>query len=368
MSPSGRAADAADRPGPPRLAAYDPARADEVVALWNASAGARYPLQPAVLRQVTERNPSFSVSDARLAVEDDRVVGFAYLGRHRGEVAGRRPWAGRGWLQAVVVAPDRRRRGVGRALVDSLLRGARADGIGQVELGGGIHYLFPGVPADLPDAAPFVAALGAVPEDGTWSAPVAGEEASALAAGRTGLSWDVRGRLDTSPAGPADRTALEREGLVLGPMTASERDEMLAYLSATFGPDWPHDMAWFLDEGGDPAAILLLRRGPGGPVVGHARIVVPDGGPVPPQHYWRDLLGPDPGGLGPIGIAPELRGRGIGRALLALALEELQRRGGRDVVIDWTVLLDYYGRFGFRPWKTYLAGAFPDPAAAEGSQ
>ncbi len=122
-------------------------------------------------------------------------------------------------------------------------------------------------------------------------------------------------------------------------------------------------MTWFLDHGGQPAAILVLRRRDTDAIAGFVRIVVPDDGPVPPQLFWRGLLGPRPGGLGPIGIGGELRGRGLGRALLALALAELHRRGAREVVVDWTVLLDYYGAFGIRPWKTYIEGSLPLPGS-----
>ncbi len=51
-------------------------------------------------------------------------------------------------------------------------------------------------------------------------------------------------------------------------------------------------------------------------------------------------------GLGPISVAPDRQGRGIGSRLMIEALAELRRLGGRGCV----VLGDpaYYGRFGFR--------------------
>ena len=51
-------------------------------------------------------------------------------------------------------------------------------------------------------------------------------------------------------------------------------------------------------------------------------------------------------GLGPISVAPDRQGRGIGSRLVTEAVSELRRLGGRGCV----VLGDpaYYGRFGFR--------------------
>jgi predicted N-acetyltransferase YhbS len=48
-----------------------------------------------------------------------------------------------------------------------------------------------------------------------------------------------------------------------------------------------------------------------------------------------------------------MRGKGLGLALLQLGLEHLARMGVENAVIDWTGLVDFYGRVGFTPWKTY---------------
>jgi GNAT superfamily N-acetyltransferase len=94
-------------------------------------------------------------------------------------------------------------------------------------------------------------------------------------------------------------------------------------------------------------------------IAGFATIHRRGPGPLFGPRFWEDLLERASGGLGPIGVVARLRGRGLGRALLAVALDVLHARGVRDCVIDWTTLLDYYGPFGFRPWKTYLEGDLP---------
>jgi GNAT superfamily N-acetyltransferase len=178
------------------------------------------------------------------------------------------------------------------------------------------------------------------------------------------VTWDLRGPLERAvETEPAER-ALATAGLTLRALVDApdQRAAFLARLAdGEFGDDWLHDMTWFLDRGGDPGSILLLRGPADDTIAGFVRIVVPDAGPIPPQLFWHRLLGPRPGGLGPIGIGRGLRGRGLGRALLALALAELQRRGAREVVVDWTMLLDYYGAFGIRPWKAYIEGSLPFP-------
>ena len=55
-----------------------------------------------------------------------------------------------------------------------------------------------------------------------------------------------------------------------------------------------------------------------------------------------------------MGVSPEVRGRGLGLALLCQAVKSLKESGVQDMVIDWTTLLDFYEKAGFLPWKAYL--------------
>jgi predicted N-acetyltransferase YhbS len=63
-------------------------------------------------------------------------------------------------------------------------------------------------------------------------------------------------------------------------------------------------------------------------------------------------------GLGPISVAPNRQGRGIGAMLMKAALAELQRIGGAGCVVLGDPL--YYGRFGFEPSGLELPGVSPE--------
>ncbi|MBV9470986.1 MAG: hypothetical protein JOZ57_17250, partial [Abitibacteriaceae bacterium] len=60
------------------------------------------------------------------------------------------------------------------------------------------------------------------------------------------------------------------------------------------------------------------------------------------------------GGLGPVGMAAAHRKRGLGLAITAMAVWNLKQRGVRQMAIDWTSLVDFYGKLGFSVWKRYL--------------
>jgi beta-N-acetylhexosaminidase len=71
------------------------------------------------------------------------------------------------------------------------------------------------------------------------------------------------------------------------------------------------------------------------------------------DRLWTSLLGEEMGGLGAVGVSKTLRGQGIGLALVAKATEMLRERGVGNSHIGWTWLIDFYGRLGYRPWRTY---------------
>jgi predicted N-acetyltransferase YhbS len=68
---------------------------------------------------------------------------------------------------------------------------------------------------------------------------------------------------------------------------------------------------------------------------------------------WRNSLGSEWGALGPIGVAAEYRGIGLGHGTLGKALEHLKGLGVRRCIIDWTTLKDFYGRHGFEVTRNY---------------
>lgn len=316
------------------LEPYRPEDAAAVAQLWNRAIGTSFPLEEAVLHQLLERNPSYRREDALIARAHGEPIGFAYSGLHRSEAPEMEAYRVRAFLHAVVVDERWRRRGIGRMLAMQALVPARDRGVARIEAGGGMFYLWPGVPAELPSAMPFCAALGFEP----------GTE-----------SFDLQGNVEHLDATEALAT-LASEGLRVDAAVEGDRDSLLAFLLAEFGGEWWHETGWFLSQGGAPSDILLLRDGDG-TILGLARLHTPQTRPIGPPHFWGARRPPSAGGLGPIGIARRLRGQGLGSLLLAVALDRLRTMGLSHVVIDCTSLLGFYGRLGFTPWITYRHAA-----------
>lgn len=74
---------------------------------------------------------------------------------------------------------------------------------------------------------------------------------------------------------------------------------------------------------------------------------------------WHLDLGSQSGALGPIGVSKRVRGQKLGGALLSYGLSHLKGLGVAQCIIDWTSLVDFYGKYGFRVNRRYQAMARP---------
>ena len=311
---------------------YVPTCVPAVVALWNRTMGGAYPLQERLLRQNLDENPNFRPSDSVLAWHGDELVAFALLQRYRGVEPHCQGWNETAWLAAVVVDPGFQRGGIGTKMVIALREAANRDGVVHVRLAGGIFWFFPGVPADLPAARPFFASL-----DFTFGPEV----------------FDVRADLTSFERPEQSRQLIARHGMTVRACATPEINGLLDFILAEFGANWWYNAKVFFNAGGAAEDWLLLWRGD--TIVGMARLHHPAQAVIGAPRYW--LHGPKAGGLGPIGVAASLRGHGLGLAFLHETLTHLQELGVGVGVADWTDLVDFYAKAGFRPWKRYASGS-----------
>jgi GNAT superfamily N-acetyltransferase len=270
--------------------------------LWAAALGDVWPLLPAGLDLVT---------DGVVAEEGGTLVGVVGVGVGDG---------GEGGVQLLLVDPAARRRGVGTRLLEAGVGRLRAGGVTTVSLGsGGLDYLWPGVPEDLPGAAGFFAARGWRFDDSVID-----------------LTADLRDY--QAPAGVGERPA--RAGVSIEVLAGRDRAEVLAFEAATF----PHWVVWFERLG----ASVLVARDRSGAVVGALLFSGPPGATI-----YEPLLGADAGTIGCVGVADAARGAGVGSAMVARASELLRDAGTRACHIGWTHRERFYARLGYRPWRRY---------------
>jgi GNAT superfamily N-acetyltransferase len=130
---------------------------------------------------------------------------------------------------------------------------------------------------------------------------------------------------------------------------------VVAFEAAAF-PQW---VRWFAAGQQD----ALIARDSAGKIAGALLLDGPGAGTV-----YAPMLGPAAGTIGCVGVAPPLRGRGIGTALVTRASQLLSQAGTRACHIGWTASEAFYRRAGYQPWRRYAMFHSPASHTAPPSQ
>jgi ribosomal protein S18 acetylase RimI-like enzyme len=315
-----------------KLVPYEPSRRQQLLDVWNAGLGARFPLSASLFIQNAERDPHAAAGACWTALlPDGRTAGFC-LTKIVGEPLAADGWQpNRGWISLLAVHPTHQRRGIGTALLARAEDDLRARGRGLITVGADPNHFLPGVPEGEGAVAFFRRAGYAF----------------------TGEAYDLH-RPAADPL-PRERlpASLRETDVTIRPLEAGDGARLFAFLDAVFPGRWRYGVERVLAHGGsfaDLAGVIEEGR-----VVGFAQMFHPRSPYIGPSIAWT-RHGTRAGGIGPIGLAPHVRGRGLGLALLRRCVEWLQRMGIEDVVVDWTSLVEFYGRLGFSVWRRYHQG------------
>lgn len=313
----------------------------EIIDLWNASFGSEFQLCEELWLQNTRHDPSFQPADVILARDDaGKLAGFVQAKMFRdganypGDDLSR--VLRRGHIAAIAVRPEYRRQGLGQALLIEAEAYLVENGADHFYAGENFRHYFPGVPKQSAEALNFFRANG-------------------YSLGATEV--DLDGALDPAiyePAIDAARHVYFRQG------QPGDEAALYEFLKRTFPGRWYYDTRLYLQQGGlledvslvfDQAGVVqgfLLSYRPGGKVIG-------------PGRFW--LTGNEEwGGIGPLGLSPETRGLGAGLGVVGAGMRHLHEHGLKFARIDWTTLVDFYGRAGFKPSLTYQRASKPAPA------
>lgn len=123
----------------------------------------------------------------------------------------------------------------------------------------------------------------------------------------------------------------------LEPAGAADSADIDFLLDAAFGPDRRARTAYRLREGVEPYRGLSLVAREHGRLVGSIQCW--------PCELWDGASAHDITLLGPVAVAPDLQGTGLGKQLMRASLEAAAACGHDALVLIGDP--EYYGRFGF---------------------
>lgn len=224
-----------------------------------------------------------------------------------------------GHVDLLAVAPQRRRRGVGRALVAEAER--RLAGLGAVELllaGNPPYYAWPGVDVRYTPAVCLALALGYRQDRTAWNMTA-------------DLSYDGSPALRTTE--PAE-ARLAAQGVSVRRAEPADLPALAAFARSTFGGAWDGELAGSV--GRDGAGCHLAERD--GEILGFAA--------------WGSSR---PSWFGPMGTAPAAEGSGIGGVLLRRCLADQRAAGIGAAQIGWVGPVPFYsGSAGARIERVFF--------------
>jgi mycothiol synthase len=156
------------------------------------------------------------------------------------------------------------------------------------------------------------------------------------------------------PAGPLYPSGYSSRNFVRN----QDEEPMWRVTNTSFQDHWGHTeellddwLEWYGGDYFDPA-LTYLGVDPGGQVVGTCMSV------IYPERNVR--LGREQGVVEALGVLPDHRSRGLGRALLLEGMRALRRRGCTHIALgvdsrNPTGALHLYESVGFREWRTVVA-------------
>lgn len=297
---------------------------EALAALWARALPDRYRVTPNLLRANTVDSPVFDWGASYIEMGESGPEAFVAIKRSANPMLFSGPDPDCAHVSALVFEDP----GQAIDLVAEVKHVLRERGVYRLAFGQDARHFFPGCPNDCHALRDFLIIEGF--EEGLEVCD---------------LERDLSNY--EPPAGCVE--TLKRAKV--GPIGEQHVPALHALLEREFPGRWACDLKACIDQEGSSEGVFGLFSGDevqGFALTQREGQSLPIGGGV-----WHQALGEQWGSLGPIGVAKSIRGQGQGNALLASALLALKSAGVRQCIIDWTTLVEFYGRHGFVPTRNY---------------
>lgn len=297
----------------------------QIVDLWNHELGTSFPMSVELWTQnvwqdaCTDEEASFGV------MEDDNLVAFIVVKKIQ-QTTDAQMDPTIGWINSLLVKSADRGQGIGSKLLEQAER-ALSDKK-EIRLGRDPWHFFPGIPAE--DS-----------QTQSWFQK-RGYEAQST---ETDL-------LKTHANNMLEKLPDDNSLVTLRLLKPQELPQLDMFLASEFPGRWHYELIEYLRYDGTGREFLGLFVNQ--QLKGFCRVNDRQSPIIAQNTYWSGLFSSSLGGIGPLGIARDIRKQGLGMALVQSAVSELEARGIHTVVIDWTQLVSFYEKLGFAPWKHYV--------------
>ena len=307
-----------------KMISWNRDRLDELVTLWNKELDIDFPMRRKLFEQNSFDDKNVSYKNSSIVVDDqDQIIGFAVAKRWQEEIDVEMDTK-KGWIQVLLVARDHRGKGIGTALLEHVEAGLKADGVESMQLAGDPFHYFSGIPDQYKEVQ-------------TWA------EINGYA--KRLDTYDLINHLNKKYPFPEDGS------VVFSLLKLEEKEEFISFFERCFPGRWEYETIKYFEMGGEGREFVVIKKN--GIIIGFCRINDIHSPSIAQNIYWSPLFEQEIGGIGPLGIDASEQKQGYGLAIVQAAINYLQERNIETIVIDWTILLEFYEKLDFKPWKTY---------------
>jgi GNAT superfamily N-acetyltransferase len=304
-------------------------RLNELCALWNQEWKISFPISERLLRQNSFQDKNLFIAGSWMAIDEktNALAGFIISKIWQSQVRDIQMDKDCGWIQVLVVDEPFRKRGIGLELLEKAEHAFQRKGIQKVSLGNDFHYrFFPGVPHSLIDINPWFERHGYTELE---------------------IVHDLWNTYESDPG----VNLPEFEGVTFRLLDLHEGEQLIAFMKRCFPGRWEYQTIEYFQKGGTGREFVVLLKEE--QIIGFCRINDAKSTILAQNIYWSALFEEELGGAGPLGIDENYRGRNYGLAIVQAGIYFLLQRGIRNIVIDSTPYVDFYGKLGYSVWKSY---------------
>jgi ribosomal protein S18 acetylase RimI-like enzyme len=303
-------------------------RLTNLVELWYKELGKQYPMREKLFQQNSfdDLNVFFPGSFFVLGKEG-QVVGFIvskiWQEKREDVVLGK----GIGWIQAILVDAEYRNLGIGSILLQKAEAALKENGIQKIVLGRDPWHYFPGIPEEYIQVEEWFVKRG------------------------YSYSKSVHDLYRNNHEDDKEEKLPQCDDVTFRLLGADDEDTFITFMHRCFPGRWEYETIHYFQRQGTGREFVVLEKG--GQIIGFCRLNDSKSPLIAQNTYWSPLFSTELGGIGPLGIDREYRKHGYGLAIVQAAIYFLHQRGIKNIVIDWTELIDFYAKLGFNVWKSY---------------
>ncbi|SDN56831.1 Acetyltransferase, GNAT family [Psychrobacillus sp. OK028] len=307
-----------------KLIPWNRERVDELVSLWNKELSIDFPMRKELFIQNSFADVNVLEQGSFIAEDSNgKVIGFV-VSKMWQENTPVVMDSKRGWIQVLLVDSEHRGIGIGTSLLKHAEAALIENGAEVLQLAGEPFHYFSGIPDEYSEVQRWFEKFGYYNKINTF---------------------DLINHMSKKYPFPENSSAS------FAVLSIKEKEDFLSFLKRCFPGRWEYEAIKYFEMGGTGREFVVAKKN--GNIIGFCRMNDALSPSIAQNVYWSPLFEQEIGGIGPLGIDPKEQKQGYGLEVVEAAMAYLQGRDINTIIIDWTILVEFYEKLDFKPWKKY---------------